>query len=83
MELVSKDNGRRPAVIATKMLRWNSVRYWVAPIVGKLREGYLGWLLEKGRAGENSIANGVDRPNQWWLNTMDSDLKASRLHPDQ
>ena len=69
-------------------------RYGVAPIVEKLRERRLRWYGHAIRANENSLAKiglniEVDgkrpkgRPKQRWLDTLDGDLKASRLHPDQ
>ncbi|CAD7076713.1 unnamed protein product [Hermetia illucens] len=69
-------------------------RYGVAPIVEKLRERHLRWYGQAIRANENSLAKiglniEVDgkrpkgRPKQRWLDTLDGDLKASRLHPDQ
>ena len=69
-------------------------RYGFASIVEKLQERRFRWGGHVIHANENSTtsidqnieSNGKQpktRPKQWWLDTLDGDLKVSRLHPDQ
>lgn len=69
-------------------------RYDVAPIVKKMRERPLRQYGHVIRADENSLAKiGLMNKSQWettkslpiqrWLDLLNIDLRASRLHPDQ